>query len=74
MSISEGKDKDINTKKNPVVGFFNGVLSEGKRITWTPKKDVEKATKTVIMFCAIFTVIIAVLDYGFNNLYTLVFK
>lgn len=74
MSISEEKNKDKNKKTNPLVGFFSEVLSEAKRITWTPKKDVEKATKAVVVFCAIFTVIIAVLDYCFNNLYTLVFK
>lgn len=57
-----------------VVQFLKDVKAETRRITWPTKKDVKKAIAAVGTFCVIYVVIVGVLDYGFNNLYKLIFK
>ncbi|AYD39239.1 preprotein translocase subunit SecE [Clostridium fermenticellae] len=56
------------------IGFLKELLSEHKRITWASKDKVKKATITVMIFCVVCIVIVGVLDFGFNNLFKLVFK
>lgn len=54
--------------------FFRELKAEAKRITWAPKKDIKKAAGAVVTFCVIYVVIVGLLDYGFNNLFKLIFK
>ncbi|MDF2607094.1 MAG: preprotein translocase, SecE subunit [Bacillales bacterium] len=70
-----GKTKKI--KSSPLKGlvnFFKELNAETKRITWPSKFDAKKATAVVTVFCAIYVVIIAILDFGFNNLFKVIFK
>jgi preprotein translocase subunit SecE len=57
-----------------LVGFFNELKAEIHRITWPSKMETKKATVSVTVFCAIYIVIIAVLDLGFDNLFKVIFK
>lgn len=54
--------------------FFRELKAEVKRITWPSKKDTKKSTIAVVSFSFIFIVLVGLLDYGFNNLYKLIFK
>ncbi len=67
------KVKEKSNQKG-IVKFFNELKAEAKRITWPSKQDVKKATFAVTSFCFIFVVLIGLLDYGFQNLYKLIFK
>lgn len=69
--------KNDNVKKSPLkgfVGFFSDLGAETRRITWPSKEDTKKSTAAVIIFCAICVAIVAVLDYGFSNLFKVIFK
>jgi len=57
-----------------IVKFFKDLKAEVKRITWPSKKDIQKATIAVASFSFIFVILVGLLDYGFNNLYKLIFK
>ena len=74
MAVNGKVIKEEKMKSKGIMGFYNGVLSELRRITWAPKEDVKKATVAVLTFIAIFTLLISVMDFGFNNLYKLIFK
>ena len=74
MAVNGKVSKEEKKKSKGIVGFYNGVLSEIKRITWAPKEEVKKATVAVVTVIAIFTVLISAMDFGFNNLYKLIFK
>lgn len=74
MAVNKKVIKEKKKKSKGLVGFYNGVLSELKRITWAPREEVKKTTIAVITFIAIFTLLISVMDFGFNNLYELIFK
>ena len=69
---------NVNSKEKPnkkgIVNFFKELKAETKRITWPSKQDVKKATYAVGSFTLIFVLYVALLDYGFNNLYMLIFK
>jgi len=51
-----------NVKKEKKPGFFRGVKSEFKKITWPDKKSLFKQTLAVILVSLVVGVIIAGLD------------
>lgn len=66
-----------NIKGSPLKGlvnFFRELKAETQRITWPSKLDAKKATAVVTVFCAIYVIIIAILDFGFSNLFKVIFK
>jgi len=67
------KEKSNHNQKG-IVKFFKDLKAEAKRITWPSKKDIQKATIAVLSFSFIFVIYVGLLDYGFNNLYKLIFK
>ena len=67
------KVKEKSNQKG-IVKFFKDLKAEAKRITWPSKKDIKKATIAVVSFSFIFVIFVGLLDYGFNNLYKLIFK
>ena len=65
-----------NTEKKP--GFFKRMFtkiakfwrdygSEMKKVVWMSWKDVRKNTVLVVIAVIIISVVIGLLDYGFNN-------
>lgn len=73
MALVEGKKVEKKSKKG-VFKLFKEVKSEVKRITWAAKDEVKKSTLIVLFFCAVSAIIIALIDFGFNGLYRLIFK
>lgn len=67
------KVKEKSNQKG-IVKFFKDLKAEVKRITWPSKKDIKKATIAVASFSFLFVIFVGLLDYGFNNLYKLIFK
>lgn len=67
------KVKEKSNRKG-IVKFFKELKAEAKRITWPSKKDIKKASIAVASFSFIFVVFVGLLDYGYNNLYKLIFK
>jgi preprotein translocase subunit SecE len=67
------KVKEKSDQKG-IVNFFKDLKAEAKRITWPSKKDIKKATIAVTSFSFLFVVFVGLLDYGFNNLYKLIFN
>lgn len=67
------KVKEKSNQKG-IVKFFKDLKAEAKRITWPSKKDIQKATIAVVSFSFIFVIFVGLLDYGFNNLFRLIFK
>jgi preprotein translocase subunit SecE len=45
-----------------VVGFYNGVLAEMKRVTWPDFPQVRSATIAIIIFVLVIALLITVLD------------
>ncbi|MHC1685610.1 MAG: preprotein translocase subunit SecE [Clostridiaceae bacterium] len=74
MAVNGKVIKEEKVKSKGIMGLYNGIVSELRRITWAPKEDVKKATVAVIFFIAIFTLLISAMDFGSNNLYKLIFK
>lgn len=71
---TDGKaDKSKKSKKNPfksIATFFKSVKAEGKKVVWSPAKDVFKNTLTVIVVVAI----VGVCIYGVDTLLSLGMK
>lgn len=71
-----GNEKVLNTndtKRKGIAGIFRELKAELKRITWPTWKDVKKSSLITVVFCLILLVIISIFDYGFSNLYRLLF-
>ena len=62
------KKKNKKQKRSPV-RFFKDVWGEVKKVTWPTKKDLFRTTFAVIIFIAIFTVIVGLMDLGFGTLF-----
>lgn len=69
-----GKVKGTDTSDRGVLSFFRGLKAETKRITWPTKKDVKKAATAVIGFCVMYTILVGLLDTGFNNIFKVIFR
>lgn len=73
----EQKSKDakaVKASRNGLVKYIVGLKAEFKRITWASREDTKKAAITVLIFCLIYIVFIAILDFGFSNLFKIIFK
>ena len=53
-----------NTEKTKKPGFFKGVKSEFKKITWPDKKSLFKQTFAVVVTTVVLGVLIAFLDFA----------
>ncbi len=66
---------DSSEKKTKKPGFFKGVKSEFKKITWPDKKETFKQSVAVVSISVVVGVIIALLDHfiqvGVNFITTL---
>ncbi len=68
------EQKKIAKKKNKkqrrsLIRFFKDVIGEVKKVTWPTKKDLFKTTFAVILFIAIFAVIVGLMDWGLGSLF-----
>lgn len=72
QKVKKGNKK--STSENAFVRYIKDLKSEFKRITWASKEQVKKSTIIVFIFCLMWVVIVGLLDYGFSNLYNMIFK
>lgn len=56
---------------NQVKGFFKGVSSELKKITWPTEKEMKSYTAQVLIFVALLTVFFFVVDVLVSQVITL---
>ena len=70
--------RDINAEtKNPFKAFGNylrGAWVELKQVRWPTRGATWKMTLAVLIFSAIFVVLILLLDFGFNQLFELILR
>lgn len=57
------------TKKNPIINYFQESFEELKKVTWPTRNQAIKLTFIVIGFCIAFSLIVGVLDFAFNTGY-----
>ena len=74
MAVNGNVKVKEKSNQRGIVKFFKELKAEAKRITWPSKKDIKKATIAVVSFSFLYVVFVGLLDYGFNNLYKLIFK
>ena len=61
-------------RKKGVKGFFNEVKAELKKVTWPTKSQLVNNTLVILVFIAVITAILAVLDVAFVKLFEFVTK
>ena len=72
---NDKKEKKPNFFKRAgkaVAGFFKGIVSEIKKVTWPTKKQVVSNTLSVLAFCLVVGVIIWLSDFGLDALMSLI--
>lgn len=63
-----------SSSESGIIHFFTSLVKEVKKISWPHKKEVKKATTTVLTFCVLYAVAIGILDGFFSTIVKLVFK
>lgn len=56
-------------RNNKIVNFFKDTKAELKKVTWPTKEQLIHNTGIVLAFIIIFTVILSLLDFGFQELF-----
>ena len=74
MAVNGNLKVKGKSNQKGIVKFFKELKAEAKRITWPSKKDIKKASIAVGSFSLLYVVFVGFLDYGFNNLYKIIFK
>jgi preprotein translocase subunit SecE len=74
MAVNGKLENNNQPKVNVFTRAFREIKAETKRITWAPKKEIKKALAAVVTFCVIYIVIVGIMDFGFSNLFKLIFK
>lgn len=62
-----------SSRKFDLGKFFREVKAEVKRITWPSKEDTKKNLIAVLVFAAIFILVVGSMDLILKNLFDLVF-
>lgn len=62
------EEKKMKKKGEKKPGFFKGVKTEAKKVTWYPKKTTLINTVWVIVALVVFGGIIGLVDVGFQQL------
>lgn len=73
MAVNGKVSENNQPKLNVFSKFFREIKAESKRITWAPKKEIKRAIAAVVTFCVIYIVIVGIMDFGFSNLFKLIF-
>jgi preprotein translocase subunit SecE len=74
MAVNGNVKEANHSNMNFFTKAFRGIKAETKRITWASKKEVKKSLAATLIFCVIYIVIIGIYDYGFSNLFKLIFN
>ena len=63
---------NVPAKKGGLVKFFREIKAEMKKVSWPTKEQLIHNTMIIMIFIAIATVILSVLDVGFSWLFSLI--
>ena len=55
-----------------IAGFFKGIISEIKKVTWPTKKQVLSNTLSVLAFCLVVGAVIWIADFCLQSLMSLI--
>ena len=66
------KDNFLKRAGKKLVKLFKDTKGEMKKVTWTPKSELKKNTKLVILSVLAISLAIAVVDTAFTYLFTTV--
>lgn len=61
-------------KKGKMGNYFRGVKAETKKVIWPTKKETVNYISVVIFMCAIFGLVVWVLDLGIHRLLSFIIK
>lgn len=61
-------------KKNRSLKFFKETKAEMKKVSWPTKEQLFHNTSVILAFVAITTIILSLLDVGFEKLLSLIVK
>lgn len=64
----------VKTKKAGFLKFFRETKAELKKVSWPTKEQLLHNTLIIVVFIAIATIILSVLDVGFSWLFSLITK
>jgi preprotein translocase, SecE subunit, bacterial len=59
-------------KRRSIVRFIKDVIGELKKVTWATPKDLMKTSLAVIIFIAIFTVVVGLIDLGLSTVFKMI--
>jgi preprotein translocase subunit SecE len=74
MAAKENVEKMKESPSKGLIGYFKELKAEIHRITWPTRKETKDSTIEVVLFCVMYVVLVAILDFGLNNLFKVIFK
>lgn len=60
------KKKEKKKDKKKKVGFFKGIKTELKKVTWPSKKEVIKYSLATLLFCVVVVLFFQLLNLGLS--------
>ena len=61
-------------KKNRAMKFFRETKSEMKKVSWPSKDQLVRNTVVILAFVIIMTIVLSLVDFGFERLLSLIVK
>ena len=61
-------------KKNRLMKFFRETKSEMKKVSWPSKDQLIHNTVVILAFVIIMTIVLSLVDFGFERLLSLIVK
>lgn len=68
------ENKNTAVKKNKALKFFKETKSEMKKVSWPSKEQLFHNTAVILSFVIIMTIVLSLLDVGFEKLLSLIVK
>jgi preprotein translocase subunit SecE len=60
--------------KDKIIGFFEDVVKEMKKVTWPTKAELKESTQVVIVVCLILAAFTYAVDMGIQLIFKGIFK
>lgn len=61
-------------KKNKALKFFRETKSEMKKVSWPSREHLFRNTAVILAFVIIMTIVLSLVDFGFDRLLSLIVK
>lgn len=59
--------------KEKIIGFFNDVVKEMKKVTWPTKEELKESTTIVLVVCLILAAFTYAIDLGITQAFNALF-